>query len=139
MSKRDQVPALVCELYQVVAKLQQLYPDRPFTPDGHLVGSIGEVLAAHDYGMELLSPSAETHDARTQDGRLFQIKTTQKRRVALSSFPDNLLVLKLNPDGSTTEIYNGPGEPAWNAAGKMQKNGQRPISLSKLRTIVMQD
>ena len=29
-------------------------------------------------------------------------------------------------------VYNGPGAPVWNAAGKMQKNGARPIGVAKL-------
>jgi hypothetical protein len=44
-----------------------------------------------------------------------------------------LLVLKLFDDGHFEEIYNGSGHPAWEASGKMQKNGQRPISLFRLR------
>lgn len=49
---------------------------------------------------------------------------------------DHLVVLRLLRDGSAEEVYNGPGSLAWNAAGSMQKNGQRPISLSRLRTLM---
>jgi hypothetical protein len=49
MKKIGQVPALIRALYRTVAELQTLFPDRPFTPDGHLVGSLGEVIAAHNY------------------------------------------------------------------------------------------
>ena len=45
---------------------------------------------------------------------------------------DHLVVLRLLRDGSAEEGHNGPGTPAWNAAGAMQKNGQRPIALSKV-------
>ena len=58
-----EVPALVRKLYSVVARLEAIFKDRPFTPDGHLVGSLGEVLAAHHYGLTLLPASAEAHDA----------------------------------------------------------------------------
>ncbi|MBW8042608.1 MAG: hypothetical protein FVQ85_21795 [Planctomycetes bacterium] len=61
------IPSIVQELYSIVDRLEELFPGRRFTPDGHLVGSIGEVLAA---------------------------------------------------------------------AGKLQKNGQRPISLYKLRRLM---
>jgi hypothetical protein len=45
-----------------------------------------------------------------------------------------LLVMKYA--GEVVEIaYDGPGAPAWAAAGRMAKNGQRSISLSKLRGI----
>jgi len=32
-------------------------------------------------------------------------------------------------------VYNGPGELAWEATGAIQKNGQRPISLTRLATL----
>jgi len=121
-----------------VGELEGLFPGRKFTPDGHLVGSIGEVLAAHLYDLELLPASAERHDAKAPDGRLVQIKATQAKSVGLRSEPDHLIVLKLNQDGSTNEVYNGPGAPAWHQAGKMQKNGQRSIGLSRLRLIMQQ-
>jgi hypothetical protein len=54
----ETVPVLVREIYAIVAKLEATFPGRHFTPDGHLVGSLGEVLAAHFYGLELLPASA---------------------------------------------------------------------------------
>jgi hypothetical protein len=33
-----------------------MFPGRHFTPDGHMVGSFGEALAAHHYGIELTCP-----------------------------------------------------------------------------------
>ena len=47
------LPVLICQLFQTVRSLSKIYPDRPFTPDGHLVGSIGEVVAADTYGLIL--------------------------------------------------------------------------------------
>ena len=131
-----EIPSLVQELYRVVGRLETLFPGRRFTLDGHLVGSIGEVVAAHDYGLELLPTSAPGHDARAVDGRLVQIKATQRNGVALRSEPDMLLVLKLLPDGSHKEVYSGPGALPWASAGRMQKNGTRPIGLSKLRDLM---
>ncbi len=120
------------ELYSVVHELESLFPNRRFTLDGHLVGSLGEVLAAHMYGLELLPASKETHDARSKNGRLVQVKATQRGMVGIRSRPDHLIVLRLLPSGEVEEVYNGPGAPAWVRAGRMQKNGQRPISLSVL-------
>ena len=133
-----QVPELVGQLCSLVDQLEHLFPGRKFTLDGHLVGSIGEVVAAHRYGLELLPASAETHDARADDGRLVQIKLTQTRSVGLRGEPDHLIVLQLARNGSATEIYNGPGGLAWNAAGKMQSNGQRQISLRRLQNLMLQ-
>src|SRR5690606_3117216 len=101
-------------------------------PDGHLVGSIGEVLAAARYGLSLLPHSAHGHDATDGSGRRIQIKATQGRSVALSSEPDFLIVLALQRDGSVIEIYNGPGREPWARRGKMGKNGQASIGLARL-------
>ena len=116
--------------------MEHCYPGRKFTIDGHLVGSIGEVIVAEHYGLDLLPNSTKTHDARTKDGKMVQIKATQVKGIAISSEPDYLIVIRLLSDGSWEEIYNGPGRAAWDNAGKMQKNGQRPISLSKLRNLM---
>ncbi len=43
----DQIPILIKELYEIVNKLEEHFLAWHFTPDGHLVGSIGEVLAAY--------------------------------------------------------------------------------------------
>lgn len=120
------------ELYRIIAELEKAYPGRHFTPDGHLVGSIGEVYAAEKYGLKLLTASAEKHDAETADGRMVQIKITQTGHVSIYSEPDYLIVLKMNPDGRIEEIYNGKGAEPWQACGKPQKNGQRSISIRKL-------
>lgn len=59
----DLVPELVRDLYKLVHRLEGLFPGRRFTLDGHLVGSLGEVMAAQRYALELLPASAEGHDA----------------------------------------------------------------------------
>ena len=43
-----------------------------------------------------------------------------------------LVVIHINNEGEFEEIYNGPGHEPWMSCGKLQKNGQRYISLSKL-------
>lgn len=126
---------LIRQLYAIVDELEQLYPGRKFTPDGHLVGSIGEAYAAEYYGLKLHPASFPVHDAEDSEGRQWQIKATGGSSIGIRSCPDWLLLLKLNRDGTLTEAYRGEGKLAWDAAGKMQKNGQRPLSLRKLKTI----
>jgi hypothetical protein len=132
----DKMPLLIKELYSIIHKLEQNFPGRHFTPDGHLVGSIGEVLASYHYGLELLSASTEIHDAKTRDGRLVQIKATQGKSIGLRSEPDYLIVIKILPNGQYEEVYNGQGKVAWDSSGSMQKNGQRSISVTRLRKLM---
>ncbi len=92
MDPIGEIPRLVAELYQIVGHLESYFPGRRFTPDGHLVGSLGEVLAAYHYDLELLPASTETHDAVARDGTMVQIKATQGRSVGIRSEPQHLLV-----------------------------------------------
>ena len=121
-----------------MAEFEKLFPGRKFTPDGHLVGSIGEVIAAHRYDLILNEASTTGHDALARDGRQVEVKATQGSSVALRSEPEHLIVLHLDKEGQATEVYNGPGSLAWAECGAMQKNGQRAISLSRLRKIMGQ-
>ena len=125
-------------LYAIVNDLETAYPGRRFTLDGHMIGSIGEVIATEAFDLNLLPNSTPEHDATACDGRLVQIKATQRDRIALSACPEHLLVLRIDGNGSWYVVYNGPGKPVWERAGKMQKNGQRPISLAALKTLMLE-
>ena len=130
------ITEIIQDLFETVRELEQRYPGRKFSIDGHLLGSLGEVIAAEYYGLTLLPNSYEKHDAKDKQGRMVQIKATQINRIAISSEPDYLIVIQITPDGNWSEIYNGAGSRVWNNAGKMQKNGQRPISIAKLRSLM---
>ena len=132
---QEQVAEKIQMLYQISRDLETLFPGRHYTPDGHIIGSIGEALAASFYGLDLFTASEETHDAKAPDGRLVQIKATQIQKVSLSSEPEWLLILKIHRDGTFSEEYNGPGALVWERCGKMQKNGQRSISLTMLHQL----
>jgi uncharacterized protein DUF6998 len=108
---------------------------RKFTLDGHLVGSIGEVVAAYSFNLKLLPNGTPVHDAQTGDEKLVQIKTTGGTvGVALSSSPDHLIVLGLR-SMKFELIYNGPGELVWKNCRRVGKNGQRSIGLHTLLTL----
>lgn len=132
------IDTLIQTQFALTEAFEVIKPGRPWTPDGHFVGSIGETFAEEHYGIRLDTPSAERHDGEAPGGRAVQIKLTQGSKVALSSEPDYLLVFQLHRDGTIEEVFNGPGSPAWKAVGKMQKNGQASISLSRLRDIQKQ-
>jgi hypothetical protein len=128
-------PVLIAQLYDVVAELEAMF-QRPFTPDGHMVGSIGEALAAHYYGMTLTPCSTPGCDATVGDKRV-EIKATQSTKVAFRCKPDHLLVLKLHRDGSFDEIYNGDGARVWAlvAHKPIPPNGQLSVPLSSLKRL----
>lgn len=122
-------------LYAASEGLEAIFTGRKFTLDGHLVGSIGEVVAAYMFGLELMPASTLGHDAIAPDGRQVEIKLTQGKSVALRHAPQHLIALHRPKGGPVRVVYNGPGGVVWDACGKPQKNGQQPISLSRLRTL----
>lgn len=128
------LPAQVAAIYRAVQELEETYPGRKFTPDGHLVGSIGEVVAAEVLGLTLYPGSHPGHDAYDANGDV-QIKLTGGNSIALNSTCDRLVVLKILSPEEAEIIYDGPGAPIWEIAGKLQQNGQRTVRLSRLRAI----
>ena len=130
------LPPQVEAIYHAVYGLEQIYPGRKFTPDGHLVGSIGEVIAAEALGLTLYPASHPGHDAEDELGRKVQIKLTGGSSVALRATCERLLVMRVFDFSYAEIVYYGDGEPVWQACGGLQSaNGQRTISLSKLRDI----
>ena len=131
-------PELISGLYAIVSELEEML-GRPFTPDGHMVGSIGEALAAHHYGLTLMPPSTRGCDAKLGQKKI-EIKATQGNRVAFRCRPEHLIVLKINKDGSFDEIYNGDGTRVWAlvAHKPIPSNGQLSVSLTALRKLASQ-
>jgi hypothetical protein len=128
------LPKAVAEIYRAVSELEKDYPERKFTPDGHLVGSIGEVVAAQALGLTLYQSSHACHDAYDAAGDV-QIKMTGGKSIALYASCVRLVVLRIVSPEEAEIVYDGPGERAWSVAGKVGKNGQRVVSLSKLRSL----
>lgn len=133
----QRLPELIRDLYRIVGELEAMFPGRHFTPDGHLVGSLGECLAAHHYGVQLHGASHPGHDGVCA-GRDVQIKATQGKVVALRCEPSHLIVIRLAREGSFEEVYNGPGGQVWDLVkGKpLPSNGQRQVALSRLRSLM---
>jgi hypothetical protein len=134
MTKRVSLPEPVATIYKATATLEALYPGRKFTPDGHLVGSIGEVIAAEALGLTLYPMSRSGHDGYDSKGDV-QIKMTAGKSIAMYATCVRLVVLRVVSPQEAEIVYDGPGPPVWGKAGKMGKNGQRVISLTRLRAI----
>ena len=137
MIDHNKLQSLVKQLYSAVKELEEMFPGRHFTPDGHMVGSLGECLVADAYDLELRTASNKGYDAVTADGLEVEIKATQSESVAFRSNPSYTIVIKLFPDGTFDEIYNGPGHLVWDQfiGKRLPSNGQYQISLTKLRKL----
>ena len=131
--KKNQIENLkrkYIELNNIISGLDSEY-DRHFTLDGHLVGSIGEVLASYYYGINLFKASEKIHDGIV-DGRYVQIKITQRNSVVIKDQPDFLLVLQLEQNGDISEVYNGPGYLALEIASEKDSYNHRHMQINRL-------
>lgn len=137
MIDKNKFRTLVKQLYATVNELETMFPSRHFTPDGHMVGSLGECLVADAYDLELKTASNKGYDAITESGVEVEIKATQSSAVAFRSQPQHAIVIKLLRDGTFEEIYNGPGALVWEQFNgkRLPSNGQFQISLNKLRQL----
>jgi len=129
------LPKSVAKIYEAVAELTADYPGRPFTPDGHLIGSIGEVVAREVFGFELYPPSHKGHDATCTTRGDVEVKITAGNEVAFRGDCNHLIVLKVVSSQEAEIIYDGLGAPAMLMAGKMGTNGQRRVAISRLRKL----
>lgn len=129
--KMDAIKEKIQKLISIVKELETDFPGRHFTLDGHLVGSIGEVMAAYYYGIELYAASAVAHDGEI-DGKKVQIKISQQDDIVIDHEPEYLIVLYLRKNGDVFEVYNGPGEAPWNSASKRDSHNNRHMRVNKL-------
>jgi hypothetical protein len=138
----EQIPALISDLLKTTNRLNELFDGRQFTPDGHLVGSIGEVVAEYIYDLCLEPASTPLIDAYTKDEKKLsvQVKLTGEKgrdfRIRWpvpenSVLPDVLLCMKMTVDGFI-EVYNGPFPAHLLESKKPTSNGQIPISVKTL-------
>lgn len=131
-----QVPRLITKLYATVNELNSLFPDRPFTPDGHLVGSIGEVVAAFLYDLELERCSNPGFDARIRSsGETVEVKLTSGTQINISEqdvYADVLIVLRLVKGRLFEEVYAGPFPTVFIKTRTFNKRKFTSVAISSL-------
>ena len=129
----------VKEMLKIVEALQKQHSKKKFTLDGRLVGDLGEILVEKDYDLELYPGLEKHHDGKTPDGRKVQIKTTMKNSLTfpVDHTPEYYIGIKILPDGSYYEVFNGPGSVAGEAVKnrKATKNNLHSITLSALEKL----
>lgn len=132
----ENIKKAIIELLQIVKCLKNEYPHKEFTLDGRLVGDIGEVLAETYYDIKLFDKINPHYDGISSDGRKVQIKATMKNALNFPAdhVPDYYLGIKILNNGSTEEIFNGPGLVIWDILKhrKKPKNNLYRIDINRL-------
>ena len=126
-------------IYKAVKSLTKRY-GRKFTPDGVLVGTLGEVLAEEKYDLKLLPPKTKDFDATDCRGRKVQIRCNQRNTTPIKKGATKgvFLALKLLPNGSIEEIFNGPALVAHQLTvnRKADSDGFVGLTHNKLRKLM---
>jgi len=126
---------LVRSIFDACAELTRR-SSRRVSPDGHLVGSLGEIYAAEELGLTLATASNPGYDAVDRKGVRVEIKTTTRSSISLSAdgtLAERLVVVQLDPNsGAPSIVFDGSAKSAWALAGPPAKNGQRRLSLGRL-------
>jgi hypothetical protein len=131
------------EMFQVQRLLHEAFPKRPFTPDGRMIGDIGEAIAEISYRVTVDTGIRKHWDGKREEGNAkcaeVQIRATQKDDTYVKQSPDVgcLLVFKISPDGTWECCYNGNTDRVWSSleAKKANQAGEKMIGLGALRKL----
>ena len=87
-------------------------------------------------GLKLYPSSHPLHDAYDEHGDV-QIKMTAGTSVAMYGTCRRLVVLRIMSPEEAEIVFDGPGDLVWSSARKPGTNGQRVVSLAKLRGLAL--
>ena len=143
MDQIDQLKEAIKDLYLSVDRLHDSFPRRQFTPDGRMIGDIGEAIASLEFNVIIDEKSKKHWDGYRIDSigkeRKVQVKTTQKDETYLKEPPGegDLLVFKIYRNGIWKCCYDGPISRVWRALAeqKPDNTGAKLISLNRLKEI----
>lgn len=138
----DKFKNAIKNIYEAVNELREAFPGRRFTPDGKMIGDIGEAIGKILYNLELDEKSRKDWDGWWIDGlgnrREIQIRATQCNTTYLKPPPDKgtLLIFKIDKEknGDYSVVYNGDIGLAWDYV-KHQKSKEKTISLNDLNKL----
>ncbi len=144
MKQTDKLKGAIRDLYRSVVELNNAFPERKFTPDGRMVGDIGEAIASLKFNVILDEKSRKDWDGFRIDKngkkRKVQVKTTQKDETYLKKPPyeGDLIVFKINNDGGYECCYDGPIIRVWESLKDKNPDitGAKFIKLDKLKKLV---
>ena len=142
----ERVEALSCairKMFEAQRELQTAFPKRLFTPDGRMIGDIGEAIAEMAYRVTVDAKSRKDWDGKreeTCDGcPEVQVRATQGDETYIKKPPEDgrLLVFKIFRDGTWECCYNGGARSVWNsqATRKANERGEKFIKLQALKVL----
>lgn len=130
------VQHVMATIFSAQNALRELAPEYKWAGMGNLLGDYGELLAVNQYKLTLAPSGSDGFDAYRQDGQTVQIKANHASgTVGFRGEADFLLVLRINSDGTSEEIFYGDFSIVSSASSFSQRDNKRTISVSKLRKL----
>jgi hypothetical protein len=123
----------IADIYRIAGELGKAFKIDTCTPDGHLLGAIGQIAAKIAFGLEL-SSEKEEHNSTWSDGLKklnVQVRCSGRGNIALREEPEHLIALEIGETGSIRLLFNGPGHFVWRRI-KHHKNPQKYASSKAL-------
>ena len=135
--------AAIRQMFQAQEALRAAFPKKPFTPDGRMMGDIGEAIAEISYRVTIDEKLRKHWDGKWEEGTTecseVQVRATQKEETYVKEPPHDgcLLVFKISPNGSWKCCYNGSPNRVWKSleTRRADKTGAKLIQLAALRKL----
>ncbi len=121
-------------IYQTADELGREFKISSCTPDGHLLGAIGQIAAKMAFDLKKGSEEQEHNSTWVGDNKIIniQVRSTGRGSIALRKEPEHLIALDISELGKIRLLYNGPGYPVWEMI-KHQKQPQKYATKNQLR------
>ena len=123
----------IASIYEIANELGREFNISRCTPDGHLLGAIGQIAAKIAFGLQFGSDKKEHNCSWSDQNRIInvQVRCTGRGSVAIRKEPEYLIALEISETGKIYLLYNGPGEYVWERI-KHQKQAQKNASRNQL-------
>jgi len=123
----------IASIYGIANELGREFNISKCTPDGHLLGAIGQIAAKIAFGLNFGSNKKEHNCTWSDQDRIIniQVRCTGRGSIALREEPEYLIAIEIFESGKLSLLYNGPGKFLWNQV-KKQKQPQKYASKNQL-------
>ena len=120
-------------IYEIANELGSEFNISKCTPDGHLLGAIGQIAAKIAFGLKFGSDEQEHNCTWSDKGKFIdiQVRSTGRGSVAIRKKPEYLIAIEITESGKLFLLYNGPGEYVWEKI-QHQKQPQKYASKNQL-------
>ena len=123
----------IASIYEIANELGREFNIAKCTPDGHLLGAIGQIAAKIAFGLQFGSGEKEHNCTWSDNGKTLdiQVRSTGRGSVAIRKEPEYLIAIEIAETGRLYLLYNGPGKFVWKKI-QHQKQPQKSASKNQL-------